>query len=670
MADDISVAITGNPQDFVSALDEAGVSVDKFSKKVKESGEKSNEATSGGSLGFLKWAGVVAGAAAVIGGAMKGIGAAAEKEQFATQFETLLGSADAAQERIAELSKFANETPFSNNEVMQMSKMLQAMTGGALATGDGLKLVGDTAAALDPTKIDQFSLHIGRAYSAIQSGASFGESIQELQQLGAISGPVANQLKAASESGQVTAATWTLLENELKKNEGAMARLAGTFSGAASTMGGTLTDVMADSFAPITAALVPIMFDLVDGMEAARPILVAIGEKIAAIVTGVRDAVVFMWSAFKGGDLGDLLLTGLKLGGATFVNWFFGAMKMGSEIVLGVVTGVLATVASGDFWVGVLKTFAGIGDLLIGSSMVLIGGLMQAAQNWYSTVIAAVGTIATVLGAAAAFAGLTLFSWILKGVEKLIEIGQKLHFPGMDAMAEKVINARKGVEGLADGAKQVLSDPKAVYDGLKETAAAGLDAAGSALVEQGKEIVSRGMDAGGEGLSQAGDAIGKGFDGAFDNVKFEPADIINTDGMSAKAGDLLDKHWPKDKAEETKQNAAKTGEAIKKAVDPSVVADSMAKIGGGGNVFMAAISAGQGSSDAGLGGVGGVGGSAPSGGLEGAGSASGALGDAGTAGSAQLTVLNDMLTVMRSVRDILSNGGGGGGGGGLSVQLI
>jgi hypothetical protein len=704
--DAISVPIEGDPQGLINAMDEAGTSVDRFARRVDNVGNTSSRVTSSGSLGFMRWAGVVAGAAAVIGGAMKGIGAAAQKEQFATQFETLLGSADAAQERLAELSKFANETPFSNNEVMQMSKMLQAMTGGALATGDGLKLVGDTAAALDPTKVDQFAMHIGRAYSAIQSGASFGESIQELQQLGAISGPVANELKKASESGQVTAATWTLLEQELKKNEGAMSRLAGTFSGATSTMAGTFMDVMADAFAPLTEALVPIIFDIVDGMEKMRPQLVKMGEFLAGIVTTIRDSLSFIFAVIGSGELGTLVLASLKLGGALFVNWFFGILTAGFEGLLGVVTGTLATLASGDFWMGVFKTFAMIGDLLIGSSMVFIGGILQAGQNWYATIIAAVGTWYTLMGAAASFAGLTLFGWILKGVEKLLQVGQKLKLPGMNDLVEKVKAARAGVEGLANGAKEVLSDPKAVFEGLKQTTAEGMDAAGKAMVDKGKEIVGRGMEAGKEGISQAGGAIGKGFEGAFDNVKFEPADIIDTEGMKTEVGDIFGKHWPKkteEAAKATETNANKTGEAIKKAVDPSLVGDSLAKLGGGGNVFMAAISAASGSSGGGLGGTGGggatpaegeptedsmrqapgttgvtftpgpgatsAGGPAP-GGLEGAGSASGALGDAGTGNSAQLTVLTDMLNVMRNVRDILAEGGGGEEGGGLSIQLV
>jgi hypothetical protein len=66
-------------------------------------------------------------------------------ETLETAFIPLLGSADAAQKRIADLSKFAAETPFELPEVAKASRTLETLTQGALATSEGLRLVGDVA---------------------------------------------------------------------------------------------------------------------------------------------------------------------------------------------------------------------------------------------------------------------------------------------------------------------------------------------------------------------------------------------------------------------------------------------------------------------------------------------------------------------------------------------
>ena len=222
----------------------------------------------GKAMGLVGALGAAVGGMALLGAGIRNAGIA---EQGEIQFKTLLGSTEAAKERMAELADFANNTPFANDQVVSMSKTLQAMTSGALASGDGLKLVGDTAAALNPDELQRFSLHIGRMYSQIQNGSAFGESLKELQELGAISGPVANQLKEISAAGKINADTWKIVEKELKNYEGSMADLAGSQMGSLSTLVGVWNNVLGTTFRPLSDALTPIMADLTAGLEAMRP---------------------------------------------------------------------------------------------------------------------------------------------------------------------------------------------------------------------------------------------------------------------------------------------------------------------------------------------------------------------------------------------------------------
>lgn len=103
----------------------------------------------GGAIGSLLPLVGIAGGLGLAGGAAaafkKSIDEAAKMEGFQVGFKVLLGSAEAAADRMKELAKFAADTPFELPEVAQASRTLQTLTQGALATGAGLTLVGDVA---------------------------------------------------------------------------------------------------------------------------------------------------------------------------------------------------------------------------------------------------------------------------------------------------------------------------------------------------------------------------------------------------------------------------------------------------------------------------------------------------------------------------------------------
>ena len=69
-------------------------------------------------------------------------------ENLETQFKVLLGSQEAAQKRIDELTSFASQTPFTRDEIYQASKVLETYTQGKLSRPDaigGLRQIGDIA---------------------------------------------------------------------------------------------------------------------------------------------------------------------------------------------------------------------------------------------------------------------------------------------------------------------------------------------------------------------------------------------------------------------------------------------------------------------------------------------------------------------------------------------
>jgi len=173
--------------------------------------------------------------------------AASNVESLTMQFETLLGSTSAAKARMEEIVKFAADTPFEIAELAATSKLLQVMGGTLLATGQGLRMVGD-AAAISGQPIGEVGLHIGRLFNAITTGNSAGESVSRLQELGLMTGTVKKEFEELAEAQKKGKAhilnqeqAMIALREVFKSADGAMQRLATTTEGKMSNMKDSMT---------------------------------------------------------------------------------------------------------------------------------------------------------------------------------------------------------------------------------------------------------------------------------------------------------------------------------------------------------------------------------------------------------------------------------------------
>jgi len=215
--------------------------------EVQASGLTGVMAKLGGSIPVFGAALAGAAAAAVALGAglsfiKDASGKAAGIESLTMQFETLLGSAEKAGDRMAEIKKFAASTPFEVANLSETSKLLQTLGGDLLATGAGLRMVGD-AASIAGQPIQEVGLHVGRLFNAITSGTSAGESVARLQELGLMTGKVKLQfeaLAAAQKKGVKPVLdqneALALLQGVFAKTAGAMERLSMTTEGKLSNM--------------------------------------------------------------------------------------------------------------------------------------------------------------------------------------------------------------------------------------------------------------------------------------------------------------------------------------------------------------------------------------------------------------------------------------------------
>ena len=185
-------------------------------------------------------------AGAVFGRFIQGaVGAASSLEALNAQFKVLLGSQEEANKRMKELVKFSAQTPFQIQDIAQANKVLQSLTGGLLATTEGMTLVGDAAAFAD-RPIREISVQIGRLFSGIQAGTAVGEPIARLRELGIISAKTGQQISDLLKQGMKGDQVWALAERELRKVTGTMEAMSKTTKGLWSTFKDNLNLVLAE----------------------------------------------------------------------------------------------------------------------------------------------------------------------------------------------------------------------------------------------------------------------------------------------------------------------------------------------------------------------------------------------------------------------------------------
>ena len=308
MANGISYQLDLDNAGFQRGLGEARSAVSGFSALVRPQ--------------MMMVAASVAGAALAVKGvstafreARAAVGEAANRETMETAFVPLLGSANAARERMAELADFAAHTPFQLPGIAAASRTLESLTDGALSTGDGLRLVGDAASAQN-TPIEEMAVTIGRLYSGLDSGRPVGEAMQRLQELGAISPDVRAKLEKLQAEGKKGSEVWQVAAEELARFSGGMELQSQTWNGKISTLSDNWAQVRAEFGKPIMDALKPLLDEGIGSLESMAAKAREIGETIAY-------AMRFMIEAFKQGEAWNLAKLGLTLAFQESVNFLW-----------------------------------------------------------------------------------------------------------------------------------------------------------------------------------------------------------------------------------------------------------------------------------------------------------------------------------------------------------
>ena len=222
---------------------------------------------------------VVAGGIGLSAMAVAGIRMSAQLETATLQFQTLLGSADAATQKVQELFEFAKRTPFESGPVIEASRRLQVFGGAALNTEENLKRIGDAAAATS-APIEDVAFWVGRAYSQIRGGQPFGEAAMRLQELGVLTPEVRTEMENLAAAGADSTEVFGKLQGQLDQFSGAMELQANTLAGLTSTIKDQFGIGMATAFQPVFESLKDLLGILRDFGDSDA--FVAVTENMAA----------------------------------------------------------------------------------------------------------------------------------------------------------------------------------------------------------------------------------------------------------------------------------------------------------------------------------------------------------------------------------------------------
>lgn len=178
-----------------------------FTKDVGESKRIASQAAS--AIGGAFVTAMAAASAAVVAAATAGVKYNAQMEQYATSFEVMLGSSEAALAKIAELKEFAAKTPFEMTDLANATKVMLGFGIESDKASDMLKVLGDISQG-DSQKLSALTLSFSQMTSA---GKLMGQDLLQminagfnpLNAIAAQTGETMAEVKARMEKGAISA---------------------------------------------------------------------------------------------------------------------------------------------------------------------------------------------------------------------------------------------------------------------------------------------------------------------------------------------------------------------------------------------------------------------------------------------------------------------------------
>src|SRR6185503_18541283 len=334
---------------------------------------------------------IATGVAGIVGSVLlikRGLSEAAQAETLTAQFETLLGSAEAAKKRFADLVQFSQQTPFNLIQVAEGNRTLETLTRGALSGKQGMQLVAD-AATITGEPFQRLALHIGRVYDGLMNGRPVGASIRRLQVLGIVSSETRNKIEDLQKAGKSGNVVWQVAAKEIGKFSGNTERQFHTWSGQAEALGENISALFRAFGEPIMNVLKPILGDAVKTTDGLVPAAKAAGAAVAVAIGRLMQAGKMMIDLFRSGDLAGVAFTALSLGFKKAINVLVNGLALAVDLFKAHVVGVFNTFSDPEAWMAMWEIFRGAGAILVGAGATLIAGLIEGGRLFVDPVVTA-----------------------------------------------------------------------------------------------------------------------------------------------------------------------------------------------------------------------------------------------------------------------------------------
>jgi tape measure domain-containing protein len=471
----------------------------------------------------------LAGGAAAMGVGVKAVTSAANFEQTKVAFTTLIGDAAKAEQTLAKLRTLGAETPFEFPELADAGRKLIAFGESADTVPETLRRIGDVSAGVQ-APINEIAEVYGKA--RVQ-GRLFAEDINQLTGRGIpIIGELAkqfgvneSQVNKLVESGQVgfpqIEKAFIDMTGTGGKFSGMMEAQSKTTSGLFSTLKDTVNEVFLALGQPINDAIRPLIAEAIGLVTTLAPMAAEAGARI-------KEAITFVITAFKSGQILDLVSASLKLGFAVAINSLINGFRAA-------VSFLFYFISDGSMW-------KGLGTVLLG----LAASFGLAILNAFEMPIAYLK------------AGIEwCVAWMLKGLAKVPGMSKLMGFESQDVNTNfsDILKSNKAEGGSLFGVK---------YKDLQQ---------------ENNRLIASGGEGLGKSAAEAARKAGEfGFTDTFDTTGLK-------DNMNKVIQSIRDSMPKPEEVKQVAKAAAKTGDTGKlpdqtSRLDPIVM--SLGKVGGGG----------------------------------------------------------------------------------------
>ena len=213
-----------------------------FTKDVGESKRIASQAAT--AIGGAFVTAMAAASVAVVAAATAGVKYNAQMEQYATSFEVMLGSSEAALAKIAELKEFAAKTPFEMTDLANATKVMLGFGIESDKASEMLGVLGDISQG-DAGKLSSLTLAFSQMSS---SGKLMGQDLLQminagfnpLNEISKKTGESMAEVKARMEKGAISAEEVTEAFKSATREGGlfygSMDKQSKTFNGQMSTL--------------------------------------------------------------------------------------------------------------------------------------------------------------------------------------------------------------------------------------------------------------------------------------------------------------------------------------------------------------------------------------------------------------------------------------------------